>query len=266
MKYTMYAFIGLLVLGACKESGTKNTHIGAETREVEHGSSSKHWSYAGETGPEHWAEIEAESDCNGKFQSPINIVKYEENNSLKPIALHYAENTKIHDVTNNGHSIQYNFESGDNIMVNGLRYDLKQVHFHEPSEHTIDGVRYPLEMHLVHINDSGQYTVIAVMAKEGVSSIPFDFLESFLPLKAGEKKEVDLPFNMNDNLPSNKDYFFYTGSLTTPPCTEGVNWYILKEPITVSLEQVDLLKKLMPINNYRNEQPHNGRQLYVTGN
>ena len=71
---------------------------------------------------------------------------------------------------------------------------------------------------------------------------------------------------MNHNLPENKDYFFYTGSLTTPPCTEGVNWYILKEPITVSLEQVNLLKELMPINNYRNEQPQNGRELYVTGN
>lgn len=137
------------------------------------------------------------------------------------------------------------------------------MHFHEPSEHTIDGVRYPLEMHLVHSNDSGQYTVIAIMAKEGQSSAPFDFLESFLPLKIGERKMVDRSFNMNDNLPANIGYFFYVGSLTTPPCSEGVNWYILKESITVSLEQVELLKNLMPINNYRNEQPHNGRQIYM---
>ncbi len=232
----------------------------------EHSKAHKHWSYSGETGPEHWAEIEVDSDCNGKFQSPINIVKYKENGNLKAIDLYYADETRIHDVTNNGHSIQYNFETGDYILVNGLKYDLKQVHFHEPSEHTIDGVRYPLEMHLVHMDDSGQYTVISVMAKEGEGSIPFDFLESFLPLKAGESKKVDRPFNMNDNLPELKDYFFYTGSLTTPPCTEGVNWYIFKEPITVSLEQVDLLKNLMPINNYRNEQPHNGRQLFVTAN
>ncbi|WP_282056362.1 carbonic anhydrase [Maribacter luteus] len=266
MKYSIYTLILLIMLGACKENRSTTPQSTSEIENPEHGKAHKHWSYAGETGPEHWAEIEVESDCNGKFQSPINMVNYKENNSLKRIDLHYAEETKIHDVTNNGHSIQYNFEAGDYIMVNGLKYDLKQVHFHEPSEHTIDGVRYPLEMHLVHINDSGQYTVISVMAKEGASSLPFDFLESFLPLKAGENKKVDRPFNMNHNLPENKDYFFYTGSLTTPPCTEGVNWYILKEPITVSLEQVNLLKELMPINNYRNEQPQNGRELYVTGN
>jgi carbonic anhydrase len=264
MRYSVIFLIGFFMLSGCKEDSSGNNQRALDSVVAQGSSQQGHWSYEGETGPEHWAEIEAGSDCNGKFQSPINIVKYKENTNLKPIALYYANKTKIHDVTNNGHSIQYNFEPGDYIVVNGLRYDLKQVHFHEPSEHTIDGVRYPLEMHLVHINDSGQYTVIAVMAKEGISSIPFEFLESFLPLKPGENKIVDFPFDMNDNLPENKEYYFYIGSLTTPPCTEGVNWYIFKEPITVSLEQVELLKNLMPVNNYRNEQPHNGRQIYVS--
>lgn len=263
MRYSVIFLISFFALIACKKSkSSKDENVAGN--DVTHTSSQKdHWGYTGETGPEHWAEIEEGSNCNGKFQSPINIVKYRENNDLEPINLNYTINTKIHDVTNNGNSIQYNFEKGDFIIVNGIRYDLKQVHFHEPSEHTIDGVRYPLEMHLVHTNDSGQYTVIAVMAKEGQSSKPFDFLESFLPLKVGERKIVDRSFNMNDNLPANNGYFFYVGSLTTPPCSEGVNWYVLKESITVSLEQVELLKNLMPINNYRNEQPHNGRQIYM---
>ncbi|QTE23872.1 carbonic anhydrase [Polaribacter cellanae] len=226
----------------------------------------KHWSYAGETGPEHWAEIEKDSECDGEFQSPINIVSVNAmaDVALKPLDIHYALNTKIHDVKNNGHSIQYNFEAGDYINYKGEKFDLKQIHFHESSEHTIDGIRYPLVIHMVHVSKKGEYLVLAVMAKEGVSSAPFDFLESYLPLKKGEMKTVDTSFNLNLNLPKNKGYYNYVGSLTTPPCTQGVNWFVFKEPITVSLEQVNKLKKLMPINNYRNEQPLNGRKVKMT--
>ncbi|WP_235015827.1 carbonic anhydrase [Aquimarina sp. AU58] len=226
----------------------------------------KHWSYVGETSPEHWAEIEKNSECGGKFQSPINIVSLDAivDPNLKPLAIHYVSNTKIHDVVNNGHSIQYNFEEGDYLMYKGDKYDLKQIHFHESSEHTINGIRYPIVIHMVHTNSKGEYLVLAVMAKEGQTSAPFRFLESYLPLKKGETKAIGKPFNLSYNLPKDKEYYTYVGSLTTPPCTQGVNWVIFKEPITISLEQVNILRDLMPLNNYRNEQPLNGREVKMT--
>ena len=259
---TKVLFISLLlVLGSCKNEQRldKESQKNSETEIGEHGE--KHWSYQGETGPEHWAELEKDSDCGGMYQSPINIVNYSTNTSLTPIEVHYTKDTKIHDVTNNGHSIQYNFDPGDYIVLNDDTYVLKQFHFHEPAEHTIDGVRYPLVLHLVHVGKEGKYAVLAVMAKEGESSEPFEFLEHYLPLKEGETKIVDRSFDMNYNLPQQRGYYAYMGSLTTPPCTEGVQWLIYKEPITVSLAQVEALQKVMPLNNYRNLQPHNGREI-----
>ena len=221
----------------------------------------QHWSYQGETGPEHWAEIEKNSDCGGKYQSPINIIDKDAklDASLKPLDIHYASATKINNVVNNGHSIQYNFEPGDYFNYKGEKYALKQIHFHESAEHTMNGVRYPMVIHMVHVSDKNHYAVFAVMVKEGNNSAPFNFLESYLPLEKGQTKPVNTSFDLTKNLPKDKAYYSYVGSLTTPPCTEGVNWFVFKEPITISLKQVKELQKLMPINNYRNEQPLNGR-------
>ena len=119
-------------------------------------------------------------------------------------------------------------------------------------------------IHLVHKSENGTYAVLAVMAKEGKSSKPFDFLESFLPIPVGENRIVDSAFDMNLNLPDNRAYFTYSGSLTTPPCTENVQWFIFKNPITVSLSQVEKLKALMPLNNYRDEQSLNDREIKLS--
>ena len=108
--------------------------------------------------------------------------------------------------------------------------------------------------------EDGELTVLGIMGTEGKNSAPFQFLEKFLPVEKEESKIVDEAFNLNLNLPANhKDYFHYSGSLTTPPCSENVNWIVFKEPITLSLEQVKVLRSLMPVNNYRNEQPLNDR-------
>ena len=238
---------------------------------VEHGATRKekaittheHWSYQGETGPAHWAEIEKDSDCSGRHQSPVNIIEIHTrigSDEEMALEIFYEDSTRIHDVVNNGHSIQYNFELGDYIKFNGQQYDLKQIHFHEPSEHTINGVRYPIEMHMVHTSRDGNLTVLGIMGIEGINSAPFQFLENYLPVKAGGSKTIDSPFNLNMNLPEERDkFFYYSGSLTTPPCSEHVNWIVFKTPITLSLEQVKVLQELMPVNNYRNEQPLNDR-------
>lgn len=263
MKHYILPLLCTILFWACKDGRTKATEAEGETYK-DTNLSEPHWAYQGEMGPEHWAEIEKESDCDGLRQSPINIIDVdtEITTSLSPIEIYYATDVKIHDVTNNGHSIQYNFEKGDYIVIEGIKYALRQIHFHEASEHTINGVRYPLEMHLVHFSEERKdFAVLAVMAIEGHSSAPFNFLEQYLPLKTGETKSIDANFDLNLNLPDNRSYYTYKGSLTTPPCTEKVNWYIFNNPITVSLEQVKELQKLMPMNNYRNEQPLNGRKI-----
>jgi carbonic anhydrase len=249
----------LLLLWACAEPSLDSQHNAQEEKAKTH----DHWSYQGETGPSHWAEIEKGSDCAGKHQSPVNIIEINtKQGDKRAMALEfiYEDSTRIHDVVNNGHSIQYNFELGDYINFKGQQYDLKQIHFHEPSEHTINGVRYPIEMHMVHAGKDGELTVLGIMGIEGENSAPFQFLENYLPVKTGETKTIDTPFNLNLNLPEdNQAFYYYKGSLTTPPCSENVNWIVFKNPITLSVEQVKVLQDLMPINNYRNEQPLNER-------
>ena len=232
-----------------------------QTAESIHNNETKHWTYEGETGPEYWTAIEKQSDCGGLRQSPINIIDIdtEIDKTLISLNLYYSNDVKIHNVNNNGHTIQYNFEQGDYILLNDEKYNLKQIHFHEASEHTINGVRYPLEMHMVHLSEDSKIAVLGIMAIEGESSEPFTFLEHYLPIYPGETATINSKFDLNLNLPKNKDYYTYNGSLTTPPCSETVQWFIFKNPISISLEQVKLLKALMPLNNYRNEQPLNNR-------
>ena len=264
MRSLFFIFVLFIAIQACRqqkdEDPAPKTSANSETLH----SGESQWNYEGETGPEHWAMIEEYSDCNGLAQSPINIVNYERGKTRGALQIFYADSTHIYNVINNGHTIQYNFAAGDYIELEGVRFDLKQFHFHEPAEHLIEGIRYPMVIHLVHQDGTGNYAVMAVMAREERSSEPFDFLERYLPIKHGDTILVDLAFDMNLNLPATKAYFSYTGSLTTPPCTENVKWFIFKEPITVSLEQVEALKKLMPLNNYRNEQARNNRVILLS--
>ncbi|WP_194768449.1 carbonic anhydrase [Tamlana sp. I1] len=235
-----------------------------ETHSTKNHNNKKHWSYSGETAPENWSEIEKQSDCNGTQQSPINIIHINSDSThvKNELQFEYAPSTLINDVENNGHSIQFDFEMGDYINYKNERYCLKQIHFHEPSEHKIDGVTYPIEIHFVHTNTSGEITVLALLGKEGKESELFEFLESFLPLKAGAKKEIHQEIDLSSLKLENRHYYSYGGSLTTPPCSESVNWIVFKEPIILSVDEVLKLKNNMPLNNYRNEQPLNNRIVH----
>lgn len=259
MKIKKYIFLAIsfLIITACKN------HLKKTAEET---NSKNHWSYAGETSPEHWTEIEKNSDCNGKRQSPINIININTKKSTYKNALNinYNEQTVLNKVVNNGHSIQFNFEKGDSIQYQEKTYHLAQIHFHEPSEHTIDGIRYPLEIHLVHSNSDKKYTVMSVLAKEGEESQLFEFFEGFLPLQENEQKTINTSIDLTTLFPDNKAYYSYGGSLTTPPCTERVNWVIFKEPIIVSEHEVLKLKNNMPIDNYRNEQALNDRIVAIS--
>ncbi len=251
-------FAGLVFLSACKKE-TKASPV--ETEVNNH----KHWSYEGETSPEHWIEIEKDSDCDGQRQSPINIIDINTTavDSAKTLNVLYSPETILNKVENNGHSVQFDFDAGDSIVYKNETYHLKQIHFHEPSEHNINGVKYPIEIHLVHQSISKKLSVISILCTEGQESQLFEFLESYLPIGINEFKEINKVVNLADLFPEDKSFYSYSGSLTTPPCTENVNWIVYKQPIIISLEEVLNLKKNMPLNNYRNEQDLNERKVYL---
>jgi carbonic anhydrase len=241
---------------SCKHGSEKHTNTKNHA--------TKHWSYQGETSPEHWVEIEKNSDCNGNHQSPINIIDINTvaANSRNHLDIFYSPKTVLNSVENNGHTIKFNFEKGDSIQYNGTIYYLKQIHFHEHSEHTVNGLIYPIETHLVHVSKKNDITVLGILGQEGNESQLFEFFESFLPLEMNEVKTINHEQDLNKLFPENKDFYSYSGSLTTPPCSENVNWIVFKNPIILSVEEVSKLKQYMPLNNFRNEQALNARVVY----
>lgn len=262
-KHIVFTVVFAMILGISCKNEKKTEKVVEEKKEE-----AKHWSYNGETSPEHWAEFEKESSCGGEHQSPIDIVVADAElkpSGLKKSDINYHEATTIHDVTNNGHSIQYNFDDKANyVNFKGDRYDLVQFHFHAASEHTINGMHYPLVAHMVHVNKDKDFVVFAIMVVEGDESNTFDFLESYLPVESGESKVIEKPHSFSGYIFDHFDYYYYKGSLTTPPCTETVNWFVFKNPITASPTQVKMMADLMPRNNFRPTQPLNGRKVYLS--
>jgi carbonic anhydrase len=254
--YSLIIIVAILLLNISCQSIKEKKEVVAEKSRHE-------WSYSGETSPDHWAELEKNSDCDGSSQSPINIIEDDavfKAGKNSDLLFHYNPKTIIHNVVNNGHSIQFNFEEGDSITYKGKVYYLKQFHFHEESEHSINGVKFPIEIHFVHANPEYGNTVLSILGEEGKKDETMTFFESFLPINKGEKKKIERAFDFKTVYPpSTIEYFTYTGSLTTPPCTERVNWIIFKKTVILSKDQVEVLKNNMPLNNYRDEQALNGR-------
>lgn len=225
-------------------------------------SQNHHWGYEGDSSPEHWGEFEEGKQCGiGKFQSPINISQSKFKKDLSPILFNYGSG-EIEDIEDNGHSLQFDFKSGSSITYNKKVYSLVQFHAHEESEHTVDRVRYPLELHFVHKANDGSVLVIGVLVKEGDINSYFEKLEVFKSLKGFEKIDTSIKFNPENLYPKNKSYFTYLGSLTTPPCTENVTWIIFKNPITMTNEEIDEIKYHLPKTNNRPLQPLNGRSIF----
>lgn len=230
-----------------------------------HDDSHATWSYEGETGPEHWAEISDEhADCAGKSQSPINIVGAVKGENLKPLFLDYSAKANT-EVVNNGHTIKVNYDAGTFVIedpdtYDGIDFNIAQFHFHCGSENTVDGKRYPSEAHFVHVDKDGNLAVLALFIEEGEEN---EFLAKVLEVapKEGSSK-IEAEININNFLPESKSYWAFSGSLTTPPCSEGVKWYVLKESVQASKEQIEKLASLMPANNYRPVQDLNGRTIY----
>ncbi len=223
-----------------------------------------HWGYQGEGAPFLWGDLKAEFELcgTGKRQSPIDISSVTIT-ELSDIEFNYKDSPL--EIANNGHTIQVNYLSESYITVAGKRYDLLQFHFHAPSEHTVGGKRYDMVAHLVHKAADGQLGVIGVMFEEG-DKMNNDISKLWLnmPEKAGVTTAVsDVIINAADLLPKDFTYFNYSGSLTTPPCSEGVNWMVLATPNTIAKEQVKQFTKLFP-SSTRPVQPLNGRVVNVS--
>ncbi len=223
------------------------------------------WSYEGETGPSHWGDLSPEFIAckDGKRQSPVNIIGAVKAD-LEDITFDYsASQLKI---INNGHTIQVNYDPGSSITVGGKTYELLQFHFHSPSEHTVDGKPYDMVAHLVHKSSDGQLAVVAVFMTKGVQNGFLQTIWDNLPAEEGIEEAVPgVKIDINDLLPADRTYYTYPGSLTTPPCSEIVSWYVLKTPVEVSVAQVSKFVSIFN-KNVRPVQLLSGRVIKVKKN
>lgn len=220
-----------------------------------------HWAYEGDGGPPHWGELAAEyTICgSGIEQSPVDLT-VTRNRAGDGLITAYARSPLR--VVNNGHTIQFNHEPGSSLTVGGKQYELLQFHFHAPSEHTVEAAHHSLEFHLVHGSRDGQLAVIGVMVEEGTENEMFGRLIDHLPYERTSTVTTDdVLIDPAAMLPSTERFFHYTGSLTTPPCSESVEWFVLREPIELSRAQIAAFERAYFGNN-RPVQPLNARTLY----
>jgi len=220
------------------------------------------WGYMGDKGPLHWGDLSGDFKMckEGKIQTPIDIVPNKDVD-LPPLKIDYksASTTLI----DNGHTVQVNVAKGSTLTIDGDKYRLIQFHFHVPSENNIEGDAFPLEAHFVHSTDDGKLAVVGVMFEEGDENPILKKIWNHFPsLKRGEEKPCELDAKeISSLLPEKRDYYRFMGSLTTPPCSEGVKWHLFKTPSTVSKEQIVQFFSLFGAPNNRPIQPRNGRTI-----
>jgi carbonic anhydrase len=206
-----------------------------------------HWSYDGSGGPAGWGAMKPEfAKCStGTRQSPIDIregIKVQ----LDPVQFDYRPSGFR--VVDNGHTVQVNVAAGNSIEVMGRRYELLQFHFHRPSEERIDGRQFDMVAHLVHKDVEGRLAVVAVLLDRGSAQPIVQAVWNNLPLEKGDEVPARGSLDLNALLPPERSYFTYMGSLTTPPCSEGVLWMVMKQPVPISPEQIAIFSRLYPMN------------------
>lgn len=213
------------------------------------------WSYTGSTAPAHWANLDAQyAACEGQNQSPINISETV-NAALTPLEFSYE--AEVQQIIQNEHTLQLNVKEGAFVLLDGQPFQLKQFHIHTPSENTLLGKQYPMELHLVHVNAAGELAVVALMYEEGSENQALKTLQKLAALPQATKKKVT--FQAASLLPKQLEYYRFNGSLTTPPCTEGVRWIVLKDIQQASKAQLQIFSQMFQHGNSRPVQPQNAR-------
>ncbi|MBL8342502.1 MAG: carbonic anhydrase family protein [Rubrivivax sp.] len=249
------------VAGAAAPSGAAAQGLrraGAAHRpgEAAHGA---HWGYEGLAGPAAWGAMRPEfSLCgNGQRQSPIDI-RGGLPVDLEPVRFDYKPTA--FGVIDNGHTVQVNLPPGNAIEVGARRYELVQFHFHRPSEERIDGRQFEMSLHLVHRDAAGKLAVVAVLLGKGPAHPAVQMVWNNLPLEKHEEASTRSTIDPGHLLPADPRYFTYMGSLTTPPCSEGVLWVVMRTPVTLAEEQLELFTRIYPMN-ARPLQPVAGRRI-----
>jgi carbonic anhydrase len=205
-----------------------------------------HWSYEGATGPEKWGGLDAaDAACSaGGQQSPIDITATIRARQ-PPLRISWSKRPDT--IVNNGHTIQFDFAEGDTFHMGDRRYALKQFHFHHPSEHLVEGKRFAMEVHFVHAGTDGLVVIAAVMVA-GKPNAMFKRIVSTMPGEEGSPVPADPAIHPRGLLPAQRTYYHYEGSLTTPPCSETVDWIVLTQPIEVDEDDIARFAKLYPMN------------------
>src|SRR5688500_18365964 len=267
--------IAAVLLASCNSKPTETaeqTTGGDTVKSTPVSARPAHWGYAGESGPTAWATLSpVYALCGtGKTQSPINIVKTDAKGGAnwkldyKTTSLKIAHNEHMDDIIDNGHTIQVTVDEGSTFTFGDKTYNLKQFHFHTPSEHTVDGKNMPMEMHMVHQSDDGSLAVVSVLFKEGkVANENFAKIIANLPNAKGESKHVtDVNLELKVHLPKDNYAYHYVGSLTTPPCSENVQWLVLRDMVSLTPDQINAFSSKIGPNN-RPTQPLNDRTVNI---
>jgi carbonic anhydrase len=220
------------------------------------------WSYQGERGSEHWAELDPQYlACRGDAQSPIDI-RETQKADLPPLRFEYRD-APIDYVINNGHTIRVDYAAGgsaDYLIVGTQRFELTQFHFHHPSEESVRGRRSDMVVHLMHRSSDGEVAGVAILVRPGAPNGTVAKLWEHMPATEGRQRVLGLEIDPAKLLPHDLAYFSYTGSQTAPPCTEGVRWFVIKQAITLSRRQIAAFAALYP-DDARPLQPRNGRRV-----
>jgi carbonic anhydrase len=224
--------------------------------------SEPHWDYLGKYGPINWGKLDPDwrACAVGKEQSPVNITSAKLNKALQPIEFHYLAGPVTLEYTHN--TVIVHVPKGSYIVAEGVRYDLVQFHFHHPAEEAVKGRLSDMVVHLVHQSADGKTAVVAVRFSElrGDPNALLSTLWANLPKAPGQTTKIDDMVNPGGLLPADRGYWTYTGSLTAPPCTEGVKWYIFQQEMSISRSQLKAISALFPVNS-RPLQDLHGRKI-----
>lgn len=218
------------------------------------------WSYEGKTGPLNWGHLDpAYRACSeGKEQSPIDIRGAHLNKNLQPIEFHYVSGGMT--LFNNNHTVQVTPAAGSYIVVGGVRYDLVQFHFHHPGEEAVKGKLPDMSLHLVHKSADGKFAVVAVRLNEGNANAVLAGLWPHLPKTDGATDKMSESMSPAGLLPAERGYWTYEGSLSAPPCTEGVRWFVFEQQVEISREQLRSFAALFKVNSRLMQATH-GRRI-----
>ena len=257
-----------LAVNACEPNLQHEIAVVAEDTD-EAATHEVHWGYTGRAAPENWASLDPKfALCDrGKEQSPVDLtgtVPIEDadiERRVNETVLTVTQRARVMDLVDNGHTVQITNDMPMSTEVGGIHYEMVQFHFHAPSEHTIDGEHAPLEAHFVHKSAAGELAVIGILVEVGAHDVLWEPIIASLPDGPGDDRHVEgLDLDMNELRPLPRRYYRYEGSLTTPPCSEGVQWIVMAEKRQISSAQMDAMVSHLHDNN-RPVQPLGSRKI-----